>query len=129
MPGVDPVPPFSIPDPGPWWYVQLPPDIPAPSVLDGPPIITRERILAEHAIVDLRAPAERADLMDGRRVYRLREYFLWLMPKDQTGRFVWAGVEKTSTPTGTPRTKKLYWSSTSPITGNDVIIRDWVRLE
>ena len=126
---MDPVPPFSIPDPGPWWYVECPPDIPAPSVVDGPPIITRERVLVEHSLVDLRAPAERADLLDGRRVYRLREYFLWLMPKDQNGRFVWAGVAKAPSPMGTPTPKRLYWSSTSPISGNDVVVRDWVRLE
>lgn len=116
-------------DLGPWWYVQTPPDIPAPSVEDGPPIVTRERVLVEHALVDLRVPVERADLMDGRRVYRIREYFLWRLPKDQTGRFVWAGVLKAPSPTGTPQVKKLYWSSTNPVTSNDVVVRNWVQLE
>jgi hypothetical protein len=127
---VDPVPPRSLPsDLGPWFYVQCPPDIPAPKVEDGPPIVTRERVLVEHALVDLRAPVERADLMDGRRIYRLREYFLWLMPKDQHGSYVWAGVLKAPSPMGTPQPKKLYWSSTSPITSDDVVVRDWLKLE
>lgn len=117
------------PDYGPFYYVQLPQDFPVVGPDNSPPIVTSMRILVEHALVDWKAFAQRCDLYDNRRIYRVHEAFLWMLPKDQYGRYVWAGVAKERGPMGTPVMKKLYWSPTNPITANDVIVRDWVLLE
>lgn len=130
--GPGPVYPALPPPQPPFFYIQLLPPIPAPngsSYFTSTPIVSSPRVIIEHAIMDLRAPAQRADLADGRRVYRLSKQFLWTMNKDQIGYYVYAGVNKAPTKYGTPMMERLYWSPVNPITGNDTIVRDWVRIE
>lgn len=98
-------------------YTTLPAIIPAPFPGDaktaGPPIITSPRVLLEHALFDLKIRTERADLVDGRRVFRTRTENLWLMQKDATGYFVATGA------------KNYYWTPTNPVAETDAFLRRW----
>lgn len=103
----------------PYFYTQLLGAIPAPFPGDaktaGPPVIMSDRILMEHALKDRRIVAERADLEDGRRVFRVETRYLWLMQKDGTGYYVPFGK------------KKYYWTEANPISEAE-FIREWVTL-
>jgi hypothetical protein len=124
-----PIDPIQPPVPGPFWYLVVPYVKTVPVELQ-PIIITSQRLLVEHSLVGLKAGAERADLADGRRVYRTAEVNLAKMPKDQYGFWIWSGVKASPQgPTGTPTVNKMYWTPTSPITTADAIVRDWVLIE
>ena len=104
----------------PYYYTSIPGTIPAPFPGDaktpGPPIIFSDRILLEHALKDLRIVSERADLVDGRRAFRVEERYLWMMQKDATGYFI--GFSN----------KKYYFTPTDPVTDADVYLRFWTTM-
>jgi hypothetical protein len=100
-----------------WHYTTLPAIIPAPFPGDaktpGPAIIQSPRVLMEHVLFDRKIKTERADLVDGRRVFRTRTENLWLMQKDANGYFV------------SFANQKYYWTPTNPVTESDAFLRKW----
>lgn len=103
-----------------YYYTSLAAIIPTPFPGDqktpGPPVFNSPRIQLEHVLSDLKIRAERADLVDGRRILRTLTENLWLMQKDATGYYVGFGKSK------------YYWTETNPITDADAYLRKWVAL-
>ena len=100
-----------------FYYTVILPVIPAPDPGDaskaGPPVITSPRVLMEHYLFDMRIRAERADLTDGRRVFRVEDRWLDRMQHDALGFFV--SFAKL----------KFYWVPVDPVTVNDTYERYW----
>lgn len=101
----------------PYYYTELPGIIPTPFPGDektaGPPIIMNPRVLIEHSIFDFRIVAYRADLTDGRRVFRTEARFTERMLKDANGFFL------------SFLNNKYYWTLTNPVTANDTFVHEW----
>lgn len=100
-----------------YFYTTLPAIIPTPFPGDaktaGPPIITNPRVLMEHQLFDLRIKTDRADLKDGRRVFRTEDRWLERMQKDAVGYFI--ELMKV----------RYYWTATNPVTENDGFFHEW----
>lgn len=79
----------------------------------GPPIITNPRVLMEHQLMDLKIVTYRADLVDGRRVFRTDEKYLERMRHDAGGYFI--ELMKV----------KYYWSAQDPVTDQDAFFHEW----
>lgn len=100
-----------------YYYTTLPGIIPAPFPGDaktaGPPVIFSKRVLMEHVLKDFRITAERADLEDRRRIFRVEDRYIDRMQKDGTGYFL------------AFNNQKFYFVPTDPITPADTFIREW----
>lgn len=103
-----------------YFYTTIPGVIPAPFPGDanvaGPPVIFSARVLLEHALLATRIDADRADLVDSRRILRVEERFLERMQKDGFGYFI--NIGKT----------KFYFVAQDPITPADAFVREWSPL-
>jgi hypothetical protein len=101
-----------------YYYTEIPGIIPTPFPGDartaGPAIITNPRVLMEHQLMDFKVTAYRADLVDGRRVFRILARFLERIPlKDVNGHYI--ELMKV----------KYYWTATNPVTENDAYLNRW----
>lgn len=100
-----------------YYYTTIPAIIPAPfpgdAVKAGPPIITNPRVLMEHQLFDLKIVSYRADLEDGRRVFRTDDRFLERMRKDAGGYFI--ELMKV----------KYYFTATNPVSDQDAFFHEW----
>ncbi len=99
------------------YYTEIPAIIPTPfpgdAVTPGPATSTSHRLLMDHALYNFKIFGERADLIDGRRIYRIQDRFFWLLPKDAVSSY----IEFAKT--------KYRWTATNPVTENDAYLHEW----
>lgn len=86
-----------------YYYATVAGVLPVPDPEKGPTIVSSTRLLMEHALYDLRVPAERVDLSDGRRVFRTPTRYVERLPKDQYGHVIRFGETK------------IYWTTQDPV--------------
>lgn len=100
-----------------YFYTSLPNIFPVPfpgdAVVAGPPVILNPRVLLEHAIFDRKIRAQRADLLDGRRVFRVEQKFLERMQKDAHGYYI------------SIANVKYYWTASNPVLPSDGFFHEW----